>query len=178
MEPKTRPSVPKLLSRLSRGADHFPIEPVDEADFLNVGGPIRLADLDGSFDGALSWVNVKRLQPVSRCAVTSRYENFARLSEPERLGNAVSMLENSEYELVREVQERGVCLVLRFRADATLVSMENHGGTVEGVPNSGWDACVCCSGNRWVFLERDIVVDFWRWKKKNKPPFRKRVCCC
>ena len=40
MDPKTRPGVPEFLVEMLRGADHVPVDLVDETNLLNSRGEI------------------------------------------------------------------------------------------------------------------------------------------
>lgn len=132
MDSKTRPRVAKPLVEMCRGADHVPADLIDEADFFNGRGQIRLAKGDGSFHGACSCVNIQCLQVISNYAATSWYKDFACLSEPEHFGDAVSAFEYGKYEFVRKIQEGSVCFGLRFVARATLAfGVEDHSETIQ-----------------------------------------------
>lgn len=133
MDSKARPRVAEPFVEMCRGADHVPADPVDEADFFDGRGQIRLAKSDGSFhNGARSCVDVKRLQAIANYAATSWYKNFACLSEAEHFGDAVSAFKYGKYEFVREIQEGSVCFGLRFVAGATLaLGVEDHSETIQ-----------------------------------------------
>jgi hypothetical protein len=105
---KTRSRVAKPLVEMCRGADHVPADLVDEADFFDGRGQIRLAKCDCSFHRARSCVDVQCLQAIANYAAASWYKDFACLSEPEHFGDAVSAFEYGKYEFVREIQEGSV----------------------------------------------------------------------
>ena len=103
-------------------------------------------------------MDVQCLQVISNYAVASGHKDFARLSESEHFGDAVSALKYSKYELIREIQERGVGFGLCFFAVATLAfGVENHAEIIQGQRGSTASKgaviqCVLCCVAKVVML--------------------------